>query len=112
MATRKTFFSSVQRMMAAALAVTLLFSSAIAQTPAPQPQAAKGDQGLYRMRIESELVLVNVVARDKQGKPITDLKQSDFTILEDGKAQKISSFDFENLDTTPLPTNAGPTQQT
>ncbi|HWF06071.1 MAG TPA: VWA domain-containing protein, partial [Candidatus Angelobacter sp.] len=112
MVIRKTFFFSWQQMVAAALAATLLFSSATAQTPAQQPQAAKGDQGLYRMRVESELVLVNVVARDKQGKPITDLKQGDFTILEDGKAQKISSFDFENLDTTPLPANAGPAQQT
>jgi VWFA-related protein len=112
MAIRKTFFSSLQQMVAAALIGVFLFSSATAQTPAQQPQAAKGDQGLYRMRIESELVLVNVVARDKQGKPITDLKQGDFTIMEDGKAQKISSFDFENLDTTPLPTNPGPAQQT
>jgi VWFA-related protein len=111
MAIRKIFFSSLQQMVAAALIAALLFSSARAQTPA-QPQAAKGDQGLYRMRVESELVLVNVVARDKQGKPITDLKQGDFTILEDGKAQKISSFDFENLDTIPLPANVGPAQQT
>jgi VWFA-related protein len=107
----KTSSSSVQQMVAAALIAALLFSSAVAQTPA-QPQAAKGDQGLYRLRVESELVLVNVVARDKQGKPITDLKQSDFTLLEDGKAQKISSFDFENLDTTPLPASPGPSQQT
>jgi VWFA-related protein len=107
----KTSSSSVQQMVAVALIAAFLFSSAVAQTPA-QPQATKGDQGLYRMRVESELVLVNVVARDKQGKPITDLKQGDFTLLEDGKAQKISSFDFENLDTTPLPASPGPSQQT
>jgi VWFA-related protein len=107
----KTSSCSVQQMVAAALIAALLFPSAVAQAPA-QPQAAKGDQGLYRLRVESELVLVNVVARDKQGKPITDLKQSDFTLLEDGKAQKISSFDFENLDTTPLPASPGPSQQT
>ena len=111
MAMHRKTFSNAQQMVAAALIAALLFSSAVAQTPV-QPQSAKGDQGLYRMRIESELVLVNVVARDKQGKPITDLKQSDFTLLEDGKAQKISSFDFENLDTTPLPASLGPAQQT
>jgi VWFA-related protein len=104
--------SSVQQVIAAIVVAALLFSSAIAQTPAQQPQSTKENPGLYKMRIESELVLVNVVARDKQGKPITDLKQSDFTLLEDGKPQKISSFDFENLDTKPLFASAGPAQQT
>jgi VWFA-related protein len=54
---------------------------------------------------------VNVVVRDKQGKPVTGLKAEDFTLLEEGKPQKISSFDFENLDTTPLIASSGPTQQ-
>lgn len=98
-------------MISTALAGVLLFSSAVAQTPAQQPQSDKDKQGLYRFRVESELVLVNVVARDKQGKPVTDLKQDDFTLLEDGKPQRISSFDFENLDTTPLNASSGPSQQ-
>jgi VWFA-related protein len=97
-------------MVSTALIAALLFSSAVAQAPSQQPRTTKGDQGLYRMRVESELVLVNVVARDKQGKPITGLKQDDFTLLEDGKAQRISSFDFENLDTAPL-VAGGPSQQ-
>src|SRR5262249_44108685 len=67
--------------------------------------------GEYKFRVESQLVLVNVVARDKSGKPVTDLKREDFTVLEDGKPQKISSFDFENLDSKPL-SAAGPSQQT
>jgi VWFA-related protein len=104
--------SSLQQMVAALLVAAFLFSSVAAQTPAQQPQSSKENPGLYKMRVESELVLVNVVARDKQGKPITDLKQSDFTLLEDGKPQKISSFDFENLDTRPLPASTGPAQQT
>jgi VWFA-related protein len=109
---RKISASSLQQMVAALLAATLLFSSVAAQTPAQQPQSSKENPGLYKMRIESELVLVNVVARDKQGKPINDLKQSDFTLLEDGKPQRIASFDFENLDTKPLSASAGPAQQT
>jgi VWFA-related protein len=43
-------------------------------------------------------VLVNVVARDKKGNLIRDLKREDFTILEDGQKQQVSSFDFENID--------------
>jgi VWFA-related protein len=91
--------------------------STVPQSAAPQTSSqpaatgARGSQSLYRFRVESELVLVNVVVRDKQGKPVTGLKAEDFTLLEEGKPQKISSFDFENLETTPLTATAGPTQQ-
>jgi VWFA-related protein len=50
------------------------------------------------LRATTELVLVNVVARDKKGNLIRDLKKEDFTLLEDGKKQQISSFDFEDVD--------------
>src|SRR5215472_4700035 len=92
------------------LTVTLLLCRIFAQQPQPTPTPA--GQGDYKFRVESQLVLVNVVARDKSGKPVTDLKRDDFTVLEDGKPQKISSFDFENLDSTPLSAAAGPSQQT
>jgi VWFA-related protein len=59
------------------------------------------------IRITTELVLVNVVARDKKGNVIKDLKKGDFTLYEDGKKQDISSFDFEDVDQ--LPATAGTT---
>src|SRR4029077_40466 len=63
--------------------------SAAQQQPA-QPQ--------YRMHVTSELVLVNVVVRDKKGNLVRDLKKDDFSVAEDGKRQDISTFDFENVD--------------
>ena len=54
--------------------------------------------GEARIEVTTELVLVNVVARDKKGNPIKDLKKEDFTLFEDGKKQQISTFDFENVD--------------
>jgi len=59
-----------------------------------------GQAGANEARIEvtSELVLVNVVARDKKGNLVRDLKKEDFTLFEDGKKQDISTFDFENVD--------------
>jgi VWFA-related protein len=111
MANMKPSIFSLRQMISMALIAALCFTSAVSQTPAPpQPQATKSGQGLYRLRVESELVLVNVVARDKQGKPVTGLTRDDFTLLEDGKAQRVSSFDFENLDTTPM-IAGGPSQQ-
>src|SRR6516165_12401572 len=50
------------------------------------------------IRATTELVLVNVIARDKKGNLIRDLKKEDFTVTEDGKKQDISTFDFENVD--------------
>src|SRR5271156_4014333 len=62
-------------------------------TPSPQEQ-----QEASRIRVNSELVLVNVVARDKKGNLVRDLKKEDFSLFEDNKQQKISSFDFEDVD--------------
>jgi VWFA-related protein len=76
----------------AIVAATLLVVNVSAQAP-QQPQ-----QPQYRVHVTSELVLVNVVVRDKKGNLVRDLKKDDFTLLEDGKRQAISSFDFENVD--------------
>jgi len=78
----------------AIVAATLLAVSTSAQTPQPQQPA----QPQYRVHVTSELVLVNVVVRDKKGNLVRDLKKEDFTVLEDGKRQTISTFDFENVD--------------
>ena len=56
------------------------------------------------LKMNGELVLTNVVARDsKTGEVIQGLKQSDFSIYESGKQQHIETFDFESVDkATPL----------
>src|SRR5581483_1787485 len=52
----------------------------------------------YTFRAKTELVLVNVTVRDRNGNPVHDLKRDDFSILEDNKPQQVSSFDIENSD--------------
>src|SRR5262245_59284601 len=44
------------------------------------------------LRIETELVQIDVVVTDKQGKLVRDLKRVDFELFEDGKKQEISHF--------------------
>jgi VWFA-related protein len=78
----------------ATLAATLIALNVQAQEP-PSPAAS---QAQYRVRVTSELVLVNVVVRDKKGNLVRDLKKENFTLLEDGKKQAISTFDFEDVD--------------
>jgi len=86
----------LRRLFAAALAVLL----AVPATGGAQQGAGGGGQDTgFVLRAESDLVLTNVVVRDaKTGAPVLGLKQSDFTILENGKAQSIASFDFESVD--------------
>ncbi|HTW61315.1 MAG TPA: VWA domain-containing protein, partial [Terracidiphilus sp.] len=61
-------------------------------------------QAGYTLQLNGELVLTNVVARDaKTGEVVRGLKQSDFRIYENGKEQKIATFDFQSVDmATPL----------
>src|SRR5271169_5994258 len=45
-------------------------------------------------RSETKLVIVNLSAKDKSGRPITNLKKEDIEILEDGVRQDISVFEL------------------
>jgi Ca-activated chloride channel homolog len=44
------------------------------------------------LRIETQLVEVPLVVTDKSGKPVLNLKQSNFAIYENGKPQEITEF--------------------
>jgi VWFA-related protein len=61
-------------------------------------QQQTGD-GTFTMKVQTDIVLTNVVVRDKKtGEVVKGLKQSDFAILENGKPQTIASFDYQNVD--------------
>jgi len=49
---------------------------------------------------------VDVVASDNKGNPVASLKSDDFTVLEDGRPQKISIFNF--LQPSSIPVQAAP----
>src|SRR6202171_3114663 len=68
-----------------------------AAAPVMAQQSGQSGRNEARIQVTSELVLVNVVAHDKKGNLVRDLKKGDFTLLEDGKKQKISTFDLENV---------------
>ena len=58
---------------------------------------------------EANLVIVDVTVKDpKTGQPIEGLKASDFTLLEDNKPQKISTFEFQKLAIEPEPPEPPP----
>jgi len=93
------------------LTATMVFAvSCFAQQNAPAPAATSKDttaaahaqQPTYEtsavLKVKSRLVVVDVVARDGKGVPVTDLKQEDFTLVEDGKEQKVRIFSFQHPD--------------
>src|SRR5580704_12907854 len=75
-------------------ALLTLFAAVFAfgQSPAQQAPPAPAVPSSDVVRVTARLVQVSVTATDKFGKPVTDLTQVDFTVLDQGTAQKISIF--------------------
>jgi Ca-activated chloride channel family protein len=48
----------------------------------------------FSEEIEVNLIELPVMVTDKGGLPVTDLKEPDFTVLENGKPQKITTFNY------------------
>lgn len=65
----------------------------------PQSQTNEGtpeNEVSLGLKIASNLVVVRVVVRDKQGKPVGNLTKNDFRLFDRGKEQSISQFEAEN----------------
>src|SRR5215470_9360532 len=82
--------------------VILLSGLAAGQTGtgAAQPSSKDQKEPVYQsqnvLRATTRLVIVDVVAVDEKGQPVSGLTANDFTVLEDGKPQKISDFSFHH----------------
>ena len=79
-----------------ALAVLLCCSMMV--SGAALAQVVRGGENGFTFKVSSELVLVSVTVHDKRGALVRGLKQSDFTVLEDGKTQRLQSFDIEDVE--------------
>jgi VWFA-related protein len=70
----------------------------MAGTPVFAQQQQESPAGTFTLKVQSDIVLTNVVVRDKKtGEVLKGLKANDFTILENGKPQKIATFDYQNV---------------
>jgi VWFA-related protein len=68
------------------------------QKPAEQPPPQQPQQPTFRAGIN--FVRVDVIVSDKTGAPVSDLKQTDFEVLEDGKPQTIEQFRLIKIDSS------------
>src|SRR5450759_989133 len=96
-------------MMHSAVLTSLMVVAVVLGTASPRAQQASGQRRPV-FRAETELVLVNVVVRDKNGNVVRNLTKDDFAVVEDDKPQSISSFDFEELDRADAEAAAAPAQ--
>jgi VWFA-related protein len=55
--------------------------------------AAGAQQGEYTLTSDTELVVVPVIVRDRDGTHVAGLKPQDFTLLQDGKTQSVAVFE-------------------
>lgn len=64
------------------------------------------------IRTGTHVVLVNVVVKDKHGKPVEDLKRDDFTLRDNGREQKITLFALEKASQTATVASSSPARLT
>jgi VWFA-related protein len=68
------------------------------KVPAPQGQAPESQSGdVFVFKKEVDEVTLHATVVDGSFRPITSLTKNDFTVFEDGKAQKITSFRNEDI---------------
>jgi VWFA-related protein len=69
-----------------------------------KPPEASPNQESDVVKISTKLVQLDLIVVDKDGKQVRNLAASDFTVLEDGKPQKITNLSYVN-------TSAGPSAE-
>ena len=70
--------------------------------PAKQDASKGASKKTFSFSDTVQLVVVDVFAKDKNGNPIEGLKADDFAISEDGKPQKITFVQYQELKNDPI----------
>jgi VWFA-related protein len=98
----KTRRSTLRAQRALRLFVVILIALVTVPVAAQRPVFRSG----------TELVLVNVVVRDRNGSVVRGLTRDDFIVAEDDKPQLVTTFDFEELDKPDVAAAPAPAAQT
>jgi len=93
--------SEIRRLIAFLAVAALLAPAGSAQNPQqpvppPPPQVSANQKGAIRAAVN--LVEVDVAVTDRNGSLLKNLRQDQFSIAEDGKDQKIATFDYYDVE--------------
>jgi len=91
------------------LALVAAANCAAAQAPAGQHADDKEVvteevQAPFELQVQRNVVLVRVIVRDSNGRPIPGLRKEDFRLFDNGKPQEIDQFAVESSGATPAVT--------
>ncbi|MFY9618254.1 MAG: VWA domain-containing protein [Pyrinomonadaceae bacterium] len=105
-----------RKILLAGLLTLNLGTPALAQQPQPQDrqgvrppvtqQPAQQDDADDVVRITTNLVQLDAVVLDKDGRHVRDLRPEDFEIVEDGRTRPVTNFSY--IDTSPARTTSSP----
>src|SRR5262245_41572411 len=90
---QKPFFKTSPQGLSIRLLICLFVMTAVSLRMA----VAQGNKEAQKkqdetVKLETRLVTLDVIVKDKKGKHVTDLKAEDFSVFEEGVAQKVEFF--------------------
>ncbi|HEU4935076.1 MAG TPA: VWA domain-containing protein [Vicinamibacterales bacterium] len=88
-------------MRSSVLRYALIIATVVVAATATSTSPSAQQQPVFRSRLN--LVSVDVIVRDKSGAVVRNLTASDFEVREDGKAQEITNFNFEEITDNAVP---------
>ena len=87
------------RSITATLLTWVLIASAQPPASQQQPVPLPGNKAL-KFEATTQLVVEDLIIKDRSGTPITGLKPEDFVVTEDGKPQEVKFVQFQKLEET------------
>ena len=77
-----------------------------------QPVVKSPSDGAFTLQVSTRLVDLGLVATDKRGKPVTDLRPDEIEIYDNGRKQQLRAFHHPAASTTSSPSSVLPSQST
>ncbi len=105
----RRFTKSVQLITLALFLIATAISPSFSQEPGPQTQRPRevfpknDDRPEDVLKIDTDLVSVDVLATDEEGRPIRNLQKQDFKLFVDGAEQPLAFFQMEHRTGQPRP---------
>jgi len=81
----------------------ILLLCTLAAAHAQESETTGDAAGSKIFRVEVNIIQVDAVVTDKDGRPVTDLTAEDFIVLQDGKSQEITNFSLVRMPPTTVP---------